>query len=45
MLTNSTLFLFRNDLRLSDNAALAAACKSGQPLILFVYSRSDRARR
>ena len=35
MLTNSTLFLFRNDLRLNDNAALAAACKSGQPLILL----------
>ena len=31
----TTLFLFRNDLRLNDNMALAAACKTGQPLILL----------
>ena len=29
MLTNSTLFLFRNDLRLNDNAALAPPVKAG----------------
>lgn len=34
-MTNHTLFLFRNDLRLNDNAALAAACQSGQPVILL----------
>lgn len=34
-MTNHTLFLFRNDLRLNDNAALTAACQSGQPVILL----------
>ena len=32
---NTTLFLFRNDLRLNDNQALSAARKTGQPLILL----------
>ena len=34
-MTHHTLFLFRNDLRLNDNAGLAAACRSGQPVILL----------
>ena len=34
-MANHTLFLFRNDLRLNDNAGLAAACRSGQPVILL----------
>ena len=34
-MTNHTLFLFQNDLRLNDNAGLAAACQSGQPVILL----------
>jgi len=36
-----TLFWFRDDLRLSDNPGLAAACESGAPLILlYVYDDS-----
>ena len=34
-MTNHTLFLFRNALRLNDNAGLAAACRSRQPVILL----------
>lgn len=38
----TTLFLFRNDLRLNDNQALSAARKTGQPLILL-YIFDDSA--
>jgi deoxyribodipyrimidine photo-lyase len=34
-MSNTTLFLFRNDLRLDDNSALSAACKAGQTVILL----------
>lgn len=36
-MSNTTLYLFRNDLRLEDNPALSAACNSGQAVIcLFI---------
>ena len=31
----TTLYLFRNDLRLNDNSALSAACNSDQPVLLL----------
>lgn len=38
------LFLFREDLRLSDNPALVAAVATGRPLIcLFVFDPAERA--
>ncbi len=41
-MTNNTLFLFRNDLRLNDNTALSAACQTNQPVI-FLYILDEKA--
>ncbi len=39
---SSSLYLFRNDLRINDNPALFAASQSGQPLILlFIMDDTD----
>ena len=39
----TTLYLFRNDLRLSDNPAFTAACNSDQPVILlFILDDSPK---
>lgn len=41
---NTSLYLFRNDLRLKDNLALSAACHSGQPVI-FLFILDDTCTR
>ena len=42
-MSNTTLYLFRNDLRLKDNPALSAACNAGQPvLLLFIFDDIDK---
>lgn len=42
-MSNTTLYLFRNDLRLKDNPGLSAACNSGQPvLLLFILDNADK---
>ena len=41
-MANTSLYLFRNDLRLNDNLALSAACHSGQAVILlFIFDDTD----
>ncbi len=41
-MSTTTLFLFRNDLRLQDNTALSAAIKTGQPIVLlYVFDDTD----
>lgn len=45
-MSNSSLYLFRNDLRINDNPALSAAAHSGQPLILlFIMDDADENRK
>ncbi|MBP7147282.1 MAG: deoxyribodipyrimidine photo-lyase [Acidobacteria bacterium] len=40
----ATLVWFRHDLRLADNAALAAACASGEPVVpLFIWAPEEEA--
>jgi deoxyribodipyrimidine photo-lyase len=44
MQTSSAIVWFRNDLRLADNPALAAACASGLPaLCLFIHEERSQA--
>ncbi len=38
------LVWLRNDLRLSDNPALAAACKSGDAIALYIHETDDKLR-
>jgi deoxyribodipyrimidine photo-lyase len=45
-MSNTSLFLFRNDLRLQDNQALTAALNSGQAVILlYIFDESSKEKR